>query len=269
MNLLELPLEIIFIILNILMKIDPISLIVSVPYVSKHMRFICSGVRGEFDLDKFEWWTRCLVHDPRKPDLMTKFFGAIVTVEKYFPQSQGIKGIKGIDYIQVADTSLNNLRQTPRLTGNTTSLKELNLSGNQLIELPESIGRLTSLEKLELSFNQLTNLPETIGCLTSLIKLSLFKNQLTELPDSIGCLESLEDLDLGMNSLTSIPESIGCLESLVGLWVQNNKLTSLPRKILSWKKPKQLSLMWNSKELYDMRREVQEDTRNLTPPLVI
>ena len=236
----ELPRELWFIILNILLKIDPLTLIVSVPYVSKHMRYISTGVRGEFDLDKFDWWTRCLVHDPSKPVLMTKFFKVIENIEKYFPQT---KGFKGIGNMEVVKAPFHGFRQFPLLIVKMTSLKILDLSNNHLTEIPESFERLTSLENLDLSFNKLTRLPESIGSLVSLKYLCLLDNQLTELPETIA--------------------ELPCLN---GLWVQHNKLTSLPVSILSWEKPKELSLMWNTKRLSRMYREVRQGKRKSKSP---
>ena len=236
----ELPFEILFVILQTLMVMDPLTLMFVVPHVSKHMRYICTGVRGEFDLDKFEWCTRCLVHDPGKLVLMTKFFGVLETIGKYFPQS---KGIKGIGDMEVLKAPFHGLLQIPPLIGNLTSLKTLNLSFNKLTELPESIGSLVSLRYLY-----------------------LLDNQLTELPESIGNLTFLEKLDLGMNSLTSVPGSIAELPCLDLLCVQYNKLTSLPVSILSWEKPKELSLMRNTEELSRMARKVHKETRKFKLP---
>ena len=262
MNIMEFPLEIWFVILQILMLMDPLTLMFVVPHVSKKMRFICSGVRGEFDLDKFEWWTRCLVHDPGKLVLMTKFFGVLETIGKYFPQS---KGIKGIGDMEVLKAPFHGLLQIPPLIGNLTSLKTLDLSNNHLTEIPELIGSLTFLEKLDLSFNKLTKLPESIGSLVSLRYLYLLDNQLTELPKTIGCLTSLKKLDLGMNSLTSVPESIAELPCLVSLRVQHNKLTSLPDPILRRKYPK-LYLVDNSEELTQMYGKVRQKKRKSKSP---
>ena len=259
----ELPLELLFEILQTLMVMDPLTLMFVVPHVSKHMRYICTGVRGEFDLDKFEWCTRCLVHDPGKLVLMTKFFGVLETIGKYFPQS---KGIKGIGDMEVLKAPFHGLLQIPPLIGNLTSLKTLDLSNNHLTELPELIGSLTSLKTLNLSFNKLTELPESIGSLVSLRYLYLLDNQLTELPESIGNLTFLEKLDLGMNSLTSVPGSIAELPCLDLLCVQYNKLTSLPVSILSWEKPKELSLMRNTEELSRMARKVHKETRKFKLP---
>ena len=49
-NLLELPPEIILLILKILVTIDQITLLGSVPGVCKRLRALCSGVHGSFDM---------------------------------------------------------------------------------------------------------------------------------------------------------------------------------------------------------------------------
>ena len=49
-NLLELPPEIILLILKILVTIDPITLLGSVPGVCKRLRALCSGVHGTFNM---------------------------------------------------------------------------------------------------------------------------------------------------------------------------------------------------------------------------
>jgi Leucine-rich repeat (LRR) protein len=69
-----------------------------------------------------------------------------------------------------------------------------------------------------------------------------------------------------MNSLTSVPGSIAELPCLDLLCVQYNKLTSLPVSILSWEKPKELSLMRNTEELSRMARKVHKETRKFKLP---
>ena len=49
-NLTDLPPEILLIILKILLTIDPITLLGSVPGVCKRLRALCSGVHGSFDM---------------------------------------------------------------------------------------------------------------------------------------------------------------------------------------------------------------------------
>ena len=49
-NLLDLPPELLLIILKILVTIDPITLLGSVPGVCKRLRALCSGVHGSFDM---------------------------------------------------------------------------------------------------------------------------------------------------------------------------------------------------------------------------
>ena len=49
-NLLDLPPELLLIILKILVTIDPITLLGSVPGVCKRLRALCSGVHGTFDM---------------------------------------------------------------------------------------------------------------------------------------------------------------------------------------------------------------------------
>ena len=53
-NLLDLPTEVLLLILEQLLALDPITLLGAVPGVCKRMRAVCDGVRGEFDL-RGEW----------------------------------------------------------------------------------------------------------------------------------------------------------------------------------------------------------------------
>ena len=83
-NLLELPPEIILLILEILLAIDPVTLLGSVPGVCRQIRALCSGVHGTFDL-RGEWKFRRGY--PVNWDGLT---GALASAALRFPRTTGL-----------------------------------------------------------------------------------------------------------------------------------------------------------------------------------
>ena len=79
MNLLELPMEMMLLILKWMVKLDPITLLGSVPGVCKQMRVMCSGVHGTFDLrSEFEEVNWDVIQ------------GALTSAALHFPWTRGL-----------------------------------------------------------------------------------------------------------------------------------------------------------------------------------
>ena len=79
MNLLELPTEILLLILERMVKLDPITLLGSVPGVCKRLRALCSGVHGTFDLrSEFEGMNWDVIQ------------GALTSAALHFPWTRGL-----------------------------------------------------------------------------------------------------------------------------------------------------------------------------------
>nr|XP_061819726.1 leucine-rich repeat serine/threonine-protein kinase 1 isoform X2 [Nerophis lumbriciformis] len=146
------------------------------------------------------------------------------------------------------DLSSNGLTSLPSvLPWGLVSLQNLNLSNNLLKALPQADtsqqiicsslvidGDSSRLRQVNLSQNQLSTLPESLLHLTHIQKLSAAKNQLVSLfdvPDStnwIG-LRKLEELDVSDNRLSALPVAVmHALKSLRFLNVCHNKLSSFP-----------------------------------------
>ena len=83
-NLMDLPLEIILMILEKLIGLDPITLLGSVPCVCRRIRKMCSVVRGEFDL-RNKWKFREFALDN-----WTGLQGALASVGRMFPRTRGL-----------------------------------------------------------------------------------------------------------------------------------------------------------------------------------
>jgi len=91
-ELLGLPPEILLIILEILLSIDPITLLGSVPAVCKRLRALCPGVRGEFDLeeDRVRFYKRVSSLDPcPRPEESSIIIGALKAALR-FPRTRGL-----------------------------------------------------------------------------------------------------------------------------------------------------------------------------------
>ena len=83
-NLLELSPELLLIILEILLSIDPITLLGSVPAVCKRLRALCPGVHGTFDLrNKWKFHNDDL-------DKWDGLQGALASVGRLFPRTRGL-----------------------------------------------------------------------------------------------------------------------------------------------------------------------------------
>ena len=83
-NLLELPPEIILLILKILITIDPITLLGSVPGVCKRLRALCSGVHGSFDMGA------SLEGVSTKARLFPRTIGPMTAKVRLFPRTTGL-----------------------------------------------------------------------------------------------------------------------------------------------------------------------------------
>tara|TARA_R110001632_G_scaffold52018_6_gene129289 strand:- start:433 stop:1065 length:633 start_codon:yes stop_codon:yes gene_type:complete len=92
-NLTDLPPEILLIILEILLTIDPITLLGSVPGVCRRMRALCSGVLGEFDMSP-EWglgeWGRMDQRNEWGRGEWSRLKGALASASIHFPRIRGL-----------------------------------------------------------------------------------------------------------------------------------------------------------------------------------
>jgi len=85
----------------------------------------------------------------------------------------------------------------PKIIGNLTGLKTLNLARNHLVSLPETLGNLSNLQSLDLGFNMLRGLPNSFEKLIRIERLNLENNQgMFNLPEIIGNLPLLKTLIL-------------------------------------------------------------------------
>lgn len=169
--------------------------------------------------------------------------------------------------IKSAIFSYNLLKQPP--TSLSSSIVELDLSGNKITAFSEDIWHLTNLEKLDVSFNKLTELPKLpnsikrliannnkiekveVSELPSLEFVTFSFNNLTSLPvytdhlsKSLFCshnhiktisielmVKSVEQLNLADNEITEIPIELFKLPRLSILNLVSNKITEIPDAI--------------------------------------
>ncbi|EDW00153.1 leucine-rich repeat-containing protein 58 [Drosophila grimshawi] len=135
---------------------------------------------------------------------------------------------------------------TKQTTGNGTStLKELNLSGNQLIHFPEQVTELRQLKYLYLGGNKISIISKDIWKMQSLHVLSLGGNLVNEVPEAVGSLSQLQALVLCDNHIEHLPTSIARLKNLKSLLLHKNRLKHLPKDIVALKNLTELSLRDN------------------------
>lgn len=140
-------------------------------------------------------------------------------------------------------TLLPTLPSSPPLM--TTTLKELNLSGNLLEHFPEQALELKTLKYFYLGGNKITSIPKEIWKMSGLQLLSMGGNLLTEVPETVGNLQNLQGLILCDNKIENLPPSIARLKNLKSLLIHKNLLRHLPRDIITLKNLNELSLRDN------------------------
>ncbi|KAH8421329.1 hypothetical protein KR009_001976 [Drosophila setifemur] len=132
------------------------------------------------------------------------------------------------------------------INGNGTStLKELNLSGNQLTHFPEQVTELRQLKYLYLGGNKISSISKDIWKMQSLHVLSLGGNLISEVPEAVGSLNQLQALVLCDNLIEILPTSIARLKNLKSLLLHKNRLRHLPKDIVALKNLTELSLRDN------------------------
>ena len=87
-DLLDLPPEILLLILEKLLLVDPITLLGSVPGVCKRLRALCKGVRGRFDLTG--WEDRGWLERPSSPLRKAMVGGVLASAARLFPWTTGL-----------------------------------------------------------------------------------------------------------------------------------------------------------------------------------
>lgn len=127
----------------------------------------------------------------------------------------------------------------------TSTLKELNLSGNQLTHFPEQVTELRQLKYLYLGGNKISSISKDIWKMHSLHVLSLGGNLINEVPESVGSLSQLQALVLCDNLIEHLPMSIARLKNLKSLLLHKNRLKHLPKDIVALKNLTELSLRDN------------------------
>ncbi|XP_017119430.1 leucine-rich repeat-containing protein 58 [Drosophila elegans] len=127
----------------------------------------------------------------------------------------------------------------------TSTLKELNLSGNQLTHFPEQVTDLRHLKYLYLGGNKISGISKDIWKMQSLHVLSLGGNLISEVPEAVGSLNQLQALVLCDNLIEILPTSIARLKNLKSLLLHKNRLRHLPKDIVALKNLTELSLRDN------------------------
>ncbi|TDG42458.1 hypothetical protein AWZ03_011112 [Drosophila navojoa] len=136
-------------------------------------------------------------------------------------------------------------KQMGNVHGGTSTLKELNLSGNQLIHFPEQVTELRQLKYLYLGGNKISSISKDIWKMQSLHVLSLGGNLVNEVPEAVGSLSQLQALVLCDNLIENLPMSIARLKNLKSLLLHKNRLKHLPKDIVALKNLTELSLRDN------------------------
>ncbi|XP_060661424.1 leucine-rich repeat-containing protein 58 [Drosophila nasuta] len=127
----------------------------------------------------------------------------------------------------------------------TSTLKELNLSGNQLTHFPEQVTELRQIKYLYLGGNKISSISKDIWKMQSLHVLSLGGNLINEVPETVGSLSQLQALVLCDNLIEHLPTSIARLKNLKSLLLHKNRLKHLPKDIVALKNLTELSLRDN------------------------
>lgn len=129
--------------------------------------------------------------------------------------------------------------------GASSTLKELNLSGNQLTHFPEQVTELRHLKYLYLGGNKISSISKDIWKMQSLHVLSLGGNLVSEVPEAVGSLNHLQALVLCDNLIEILPTNIARLKNLKSLLLHKNRLRHLPKDIVALKNLTELSLRDN------------------------
>ncbi|ALC49956.1 CG32687 [Drosophila busckii] len=135
--------------------------------------------------------------------------------------------------------------QSANHVGGSSTLKELNLSGNQLVHFPEQVTELRQLKYLYLGGNKISTISKEIWKMQALQVLSLGGNLIAEVPESVGSLSQLQALVLCDNLIENLPTSIARLKNLKSLLLHKNRLRHLPKDIVALRNLTELSLRDN------------------------
>ena len=180
-------------------------------------------------------------------------------------------GANHVHVPSVTKVSTGGGKSLPKLIGELTSLKSLDLPGHKLTRLPPTFGNLKKLERLNLvgpirrgPIGKLS-LPLTMfDNLTNLTWLNLSHNQLANVPSTIKNLKRLQRLDLSNNELTKLPDEIGELTSLKWLNLFYNELENLPSTFGKLTKLKWLNLSGNKEVFSHAENTLPQTFRKLT-----
>ncbi|XP_068154770.1 leucine-rich repeat-containing protein 58 [Drosophila tropicalis] len=146
----------------------------------------------------------------------------------------------------LTNSSLPKSFMTKQQTGNGSStLKELNLSGNQLTHFPEQVTEMRQLKYLYVGGNKISSISKDIWKMQGLHVLSLGGNLINEVPETVGSLSQLQALVLCDNLIENLPMSIARLKNLKSLLLHKNRLRHLPKDIVALKNLTELSLRDN------------------------
>ncbi|CAG9855780.1 unnamed protein product [Phyllotreta striolata] len=186
-------------------------------------------------------------HLPSLPDILFKFSNTRVLdisntgIEELPDVFQFFPNITSF----IAKNNFLTCKSLPSSFSKSTTLKELNLSGNRLVNFPEQILEFTNLKFLYLGGNGMLEISKNIWRLQHLQMLSFGGNKLTEVPSTLGLLEHLQALVLCDNELENLPANIANLHKLKSLFLHKNKLRTLPPEIVALKNLSELSLRDN------------------------
>lgn len=109
--------------------------------------------------------------------------------------------------LKVLDLSyaLQNLSTLPKVIGEISSLKELNISGNKLKYLPVELKKLSSLEKLYCEINDFEEFPKIITQLPKLKELQIPAKALQDLPEDVLDLQYIKNIKFTAKSQKNTP----------------------------------------------------------------
>ena len=230
-----------------------------------------SGVICEEYLDRIALWSLYSLTEGRSWKNSRNWLSPLPIAEWFGVETNADGRVVGLRLGGVGLTG-----PVPRLLGDLSELRTLNLSGNRLSgPIPPELGRLTQLEVLNLRWQipgktdtQITGpLPDELGDMANLRSVRLDHNNIDGvIPRTLGNLARLERLDISENDLSgSIPSELGHARSLKELRLGNNglrgrlpgtlgdladlKVVDLADNILTGALPPELGRLANLKEL--------------------
>jgi len=133
--------------------------------------------------------------------------------------------------LTLPSSTWNRIAHSPKLWGQFTSLKKLDLGNSSLKTLPSCLDALPTLEILFLSENKFEVIPECIRKISTLKMLSLRGNNLTELSSTNLPTKSLVWLILTNNNITKIDPNVGELKLLRKLMLSHNNISHVPKEM--------------------------------------